>query len=83
MEEVFTQRLKEKYDLEAIAANIEGGNKYQNDDVPLFKPSVINPFDQPDFVYRGMVFSDGIIESNIKVIPQITESHSNASNMFK
>lgn len=30
-----------------------------------------------------MVFTDGIIESNIKVIPQVTESHANASNMFK
>lgn len=30
-----------------------------------------------------MVFTDGIIDSNIQIIPQITESHANASNMFK
>lgn len=30
-----------------------------------------------------MVYSDGIIDANIKVIPQVTESNANASNMFK
>lgn len=38
---------------------------------------------KPDYTYRGMVFSDGIIDSNMKVVPLQTEESQNATNMFR
>ena len=38
---------------------------------------------QPDFVYKGMLYTDGVTDQGIKIIPQVNELSQNGSNCFK
>jgi hypothetical protein len=83
-EDVHWQALKDQYDEEAIDAMIElnaqEGKGIGQADQKIERKKIL---DEPDFVYRGMLYSDGITDSNLKVIPSQTEGSMSASNMFK
>jgi hypothetical protein len=39
--------------------------------------------EEPDFKYRGLLFSDGVTDQGIKVLPKRNDKTSNASSLFK
>ena len=39
--------------------------------------------ESPDFKYKGLLYSDGITDKNIKILPATNDTSQNASNMFK
>ena len=39
--------------------------------------------DEPDYVYKGILYSDGVTDRGIKIIPQKSNAVQNASNLFK
>lgn len=38
---------------------------------------------QPDFIYKGVLYTDGVTDQGIKVIPQVNELSQNGTNCFK
>ena len=38
---------------------------------------------EPDYKYKGLLFSDGVTDIGIKVMPQNNSSSQNAANLFK
>jgi hypothetical protein len=38
---------------------------------------------QPDFTYKGVLYTDGVTDQGIKVIPQVNELSQNGANCFK
>ena len=39
--------------------------------------------DDPDYVYKGIFYSDGVVQSGVQVVPKINEITANATNLFK
>ena len=37
----------------------------------------------PDFVYKGLFSSDGVVENGVKILPKINNLSANATNLFK
>lgn len=38
---------------------------------------------EPDYKYKGLLFSDGVTDIGVKVMPQNNETAHNAANLFK
>jgi hypothetical protein len=39
--------------------------------------------EEPDFVYKGMLCSDGVVEDGVNIVPRINNISANATNLFK
>lgn len=85
IEDIHTQALKLKYEEEAANSIIDNNaaNQAQSQSDLNKSAKVSRLLGKPDYTYRGMVFSDGIIDSNMKVVPLQTEESQNATNMFR
>ena len=77
LEEIHNEQLKlEQF---SLAYNSMAKNAYEFKKKE--KPQRV--LDDPDFKYKGLLYSDGVTDIGVKVLPKRNEMTNNASSMFK
>lgn len=82
-QDVFEGAKKKEEDYKKAVATLHDFVSVKQEEKSPFELKKRRNLDLPDSTYRGLLYSDGVTDRGIKVIPQENESAQNAGNLFK